>query len=283
MRGMRAVLADLQTGMGGARTELVGVMSRAVIVVPCYNEADRLPVETFASFSGHDGRVSLRFVNDGSRDATAAVLTRLCERLQGKAQCTSLPRNCGKAEAVRQGMLQALAEGADIVGYLDADLATPLDEALRLLDWLETRPVDVALASRVRLLGTDITRQAVRHYLGRVFATLASLALRLPVYDTQCGAKFFRRTPALEAALAHPFLSRWVFDVELLGRLLTGTAEVPGLAQERFVEMPLGRWRDVRGSRIRLSDLPRMGIDLLRAWRQLWRLRRQRALKRDKV
>ena len=73
------------------------------------------------------------------------------------------------------------------------------------------------------MMGTDIRRSAVRHYTGRLFATAGSLVLGVPVYDTQCGAKAFRVTDALRAALAEPFVSRWAFDVEVLGRLLRST------------------------------------------------------------
>jgi hypothetical protein len=130
------------------------------------------------------------------------------------------------------------------------------------------------MGARVRLLGNNIRRRPIRHYLGRAFATLASLALRLPVYDTQCGAKFFRRTKALEAALATPFVSRWGFDVELIGRLLCSQPGIPSLTEDRFTEVPLRRWEDVKGSKLRLRDVFRMGIDLGRIWLELRRRRK---------
>ena len=107
-----------------------------------------------------------------------------------------LPVNVGKAEAVRTGLLRCLADGAEITGYFDADLATPPEEMIRLVRTLQEREATVALAARVALLGTRIERSHLRHYLGRVFATIASLILRIRVYDTQCGAKAFRTVPA---------------------------------------------------------------------------------------
>src|SRR5690606_14715992 len=118
--------------------------------------------------------------------------------------------------AVRHGLRQLVPDCA-VVGYLDADLATPVDEFRRLKDLLTARPdCQAVLASRVALLGHSVHRHATRHYLGRLYATGASLALGVPVYDTQCGAKLFRTNPALRAALTVPFPDRWSFDVELL-------------------------------------------------------------------
>ena len=138
---------------------------------------------------------------------------------------------------------------------------------------LERPGVQVAIGARVGLLGKDIHRSAVRHYLGRVFATAASLILQARIYDTQCGAKLFRATPTLAAALAQPFISRWAFDVELLGRLLAGEVGAPPLPLDAIVEVPLDVWHDVKGSKLgpggmarTAKDLARIGLDL--AWRR---------------
>ncbi len=164
---------------------------------------------------------------------------------------------------MRLGLLHAVEEGAPVVGYYDADLATPPRELLRLLDRLESRPdLEFVLAARVALLGRKIQRRAVRHYLGRVFATFASLALRIPVYDTQCGAKAFRASPAVRAAIAEPFRSTWVLDVELIGRLLRGSGSTAPVPLTAFEEVPLWEWRDVSGSRLRLRDMLRASLDL---------------------
>jgi len=116
-------------------------------------------------------------------------------------------------------------------------------------------PAVVALGSRVRLLGRRIERSPWRHYLGRIFATLGSLALRLDVYDTQCGAKAFSRHPALLRALDEPFQSRWAFDLELLQRLLRDPHDPLGARD--FVEVPLRRWHDAKGSKLRPSGMAR--------------------------
>jgi glycosyltransferase involved in cell wall biosynthesis len=245
---------------------------RSILVVPCYNEAARLDGQALASLvEGEAPATRLVLVNDGSTDATSDRLDELKGRFPGRVDVLSFDRNRGKAEAVRQGLLLALSKNAEVVGYFDADLSTPISEVRRLLRVIEGRGASVVFGTRISLLGNDIHRSPTRHYLGRIFATAASGILRVRVYDTQCGAKMFRRSPALEAALGEPFLSRWAFDVELLGRLLAGGPSAPPLEVASFLEVPLESWRDVPGSKLRLAamagalkDLARIGIDLAR-------------------
>jgi dolichyl-phosphate beta-glucosyltransferase len=258
-------------GDGGDRGDggRAGGGRRVTLVVPCYNEEARLDDAAMLSFVDAPAGAGLLFVDDGSGDGTAARLRALAAARPGSIDVLALPRNGGKAAAVREGLLHALAGGAELVGYFDADLSTPVPELLRLLAVAEARGASAVMGARVALLGSDIRRSAARHYLGRVFASLASLLLRARVYDTQCGAKIFRRSPALAAALASPFRSRWAFDVELLGRLLVGAPGVAPVPPAAFVEVPLAVWRDVPGSKLRpaamagaLKDLAFIGGDL---------------------
>jgi dolichyl-phosphate beta-glucosyltransferase len=172
-----------------------------LIVIPCYNEADRLDLTAFRQCFDDDRRTRFLFVDDGSTDRTVEVISELCTRqgdnTSGQAcRLLCLKQNQGKAEAVRQGLLSALSEQPRYVGFWDADLATPLSAIAEFRDVLDRQPtLDWVLGSRVLLLGRRIERLRSRHYLGRVWATAASLLLNLPVYDTQCGAKLFRATP----------------------------------------------------------------------------------------
>jgi dolichyl-phosphate beta-glucosyltransferase len=238
-------------------------MPRLTVVVPCYNEADRLdPAPLVAFVDGHPD-MSLLLVDDGSKDATGALLDRVAVEHPGRIRTLALTPNRGKAEAVREGMCDALAAGAGIVGYLDADLSTPPAQIDDLLAVLQRPGVHAAIGSRVGMLGYDIERSAVRHYLGRVFATAASVILRTRVYDTQCGAKLFRAGPALSEALSVAFLSRWAFDVELLGRLLIGTPAAAPLPLAAIVEVPLPVWHDVEGSKLGLGGMARTARELV--------------------
>src|SRR6185312_11308360 len=131
------------------------VVPSLTVVVPCYNEAERLDETPLLTFLDRCAEASLLFVDDGSTDTTAARLAALAARPPARIDVLSLSPNGGKAEAVRQGMLQALGRGAGTVGYLDADLSTPPDELLRLRARFERPEVAVVLGARVALLGTD--------------------------------------------------------------------------------------------------------------------------------
>lgn len=242
---------------------------RNVIVVPCYNEAARLDEAAFAGFARANPDTKFLFVDDGSSDETEPVLRTLVAKLGAQADVLGLDHNRGKAEAVRAGMEAALDEGPSYAGYWDADLSTPLDVIPRFAAILDERPeVLMVLGARVRLLGRTIRRSALRHYAGRVFATAASVALRLAVYDTQCGAKLFRATPAMRALFGEPFISRWAFDVEIIARILRDQPDHRNLSVEAreapFYELSLWQWEDIAGSNVRALDFPRSMLDLLR-------------------
>jgi len=241
-------------------------------VVPCFDEAKRIDVAAFLGLVDDGEGISLVLVDDGSRDETLAILRGITQQRLNLTEVVALPQNLGKAEAVRQGLLRALARGAAIVGYVDADLSTPPHELHRLAAMSRSGGFDVLMGSRVQLLGHAITRNHARHYLGRVFATCASLGLGLPVYDTQCGAKLFRRTDALVSALARPFVSHWAFDVELLGRLIHPVPGIAAVAIESIREEPLLSWTDISGSKLRPAAALRSGLELLRLG---WNLRRR--------
>ncbi|MGH7284548.1 MAG: glycosyltransferase, partial [Polyangiaceae bacterium] len=240
-------------------------------VVPCYNEEKRIDEPRFAELARG---AHLIFVDDGSKDGTRAVLDAFARRTGDRVEVISLEKNSGKAEAVRRGMLMAAERGDRIVGFADADLATPPREILRIGKTIDEQKVAVVLGARVALIGKRIERNPARHYLGRVFATIATKVIRAPFYDTQCGAKAFLNTPSLRAALAEPFLTRWIFDLEILGRLLVGDATAPAVPLSDFYELPLEEWVDVRGSKIGLDMAARVWIDLGRIARDLERRRK---------
>lgn len=239
-----------------------------VLVVPCYNEADRLRRDAFSEAVDRYPGLTLLYVNDGSRDDTLRVLQEMAAATPGRAAVLDLQPNGGKAEAVRRGVLAAFDRRPDLVGYWDADLATPFDALHDFLEVFVSRPqTEFTLGSRVKLLGRHIVRHKSRHYIGRVMATAAAIALDLEVYDTQCGAKVFRATDRLRGIFARPFVTKWIFDVELIGRYIDsdGPGGQAALA-ERIYELPLRQWTDEPGSKVRFKDGLRAMADIGRVY-----------------
>jgi dolichyl-phosphate beta-glucosyltransferase len=235
-----------------------------------YNEESRFDPHAFTQFAKRGIDFHFVFVNDCSTDKTGKIIEDLASSQPQSFSTLHLPHNQGKAEAVRQGILFALGKmKVDSVGYLDADLATPLEEIQKFSKILtETPQLVMVLGARVMLLGRNIARNPWRHYLGRIFATVASWVLNLPVYDTQCGAKLIRAIPELHDILSRPFRSRWIFDVELIARLCLVVRSRGLSVSNSFYEYPLENWQDVRGSKLKLKDFIRSIFEMMGIWLQ---------------
>ena len=191
----------------------------------------------------------LLFVDDASTDKTATVLERLREQ-HSRISTLSLSRNHGKAGAVRAGVLRDAA--SDVVGFWDADLSTPLQEVDRLIEVLANNPdLQCVAGIRVMRLGARIERSFLRHVLSRVLVTVASFLMKIHAYDTQCGAKVFRRDAA-RPLFAEAFVSPWLFDIELYLRLRELTPDIE--LTERVSEETLREWKAVGHSSLRLRD-----------------------------
>ena len=236
-------------------------LTKTMIVVPCYNEADRLDGDVFLKALAGSPDMSFVFVNDGSTDATQHCLQTLQLANPKQIDVINLRQNSGKAEAVRAGLQHACRIGADLVGYWDADLATPL-EAIADFETVLDRYFDITVVygARRQLLGHRINRTASRRAVSRICASLARLAVGLPIGDTQCGAKLLRNTPALRRAIDTPFTAGWLFDVELFSRI-AATTQKPEMS---FYEVPLSEWHEVAGSKVSSRAILRSGLQMLR-------------------
>jgi glycosyltransferase involved in cell wall biosynthesis len=237
------------------RPQNILAMRPMTVVIPCYNEGARIVLDDFRAFLATEP-IHVTFVNDGSTDNTLELLRGLQSEFPLCVKVLSLARNSGKAEAVRQGMLwAAYSAGTDIVGFMDADLSTPLEEMSTFDGVFARRNVDMVFGSRIMRIGSQIHRFHYRHYFGRTMATLISIYLRIPIYDSQCGAKFFHKELAREI-FQDPFVTRWLFDVELFRRIQQSGRDVEACCWE----LPLDTWVEKGDSKLGMRDL--LGIPL---------------------
>ncbi|MBN1577231.1 MAG: glycosyltransferase [Chitinispirillaceae bacterium] len=225
-------------------------MQKSCIIIPCYNEAARLNLDAFHRFCTAEKNVDFCFVDDGSTDGTNALLEGFVTGHRERSRLIVIGSNRGKAEAVRRGVLESLENGPfDLIGYFDADLSTPLSAINGFTSVFNRKKrCRFVMGSRFRHMGVRIVRTTVRHYLGRIFSTFSSMLLDLPVYDTQCGAKLLRADTA-RTLFSEPFVGRWLFDVELLARMIVRYGRLTTLGS--VVEFPLREWDERKGSRLR--------------------------------
>ena len=231
------------------------------IVIPCYNEANRLPISKFEDFLPLNSNVFIFFVNDGSNDETEEVMATLKNQFFKQIEILHLPQNQGKANAVLKGMMKVLEEKRfHKAAYLDADLATSLEECLRLSMYVKEKVV-LAFGSRILKLDNQIKRKWYRFILGRVVATAISKTLELSIYDSQCGCKIFEAQTA-KKIFDKAFISKWLFDVEIFFRMirLYGRTEI----QNHLREIPLKAWIDTPDSRVSPSYFFRLWWDLFK-------------------
>ena len=222
---------------------------KVVIIIPCYNEADRLDINKFIDYLSKNTHLHFIFIDDGSTDNTNLIIKQIILKFNSLASLLINKTNKGKAESVRLGVIESYKMNPDFIGFLDADLSAPIGEIDNLLKIIKKdKTKEVVFASRIQLIGSEIKRNYFRHFFGRVFATVVSNILNLPVYDTQCGAKIFSRK-ICDKIFYEQFISPWLFDVELFARLLN----VYGM--ERTIQMsyehPVSKWVDIDGSKVK--------------------------------
>ena len=241
---------------------------QTTIIIPCYNESARLDKNAFQVYLDNHSDINFLFVNDGSKDGTLAMLQDFAQS-HDRINYLDVQPNGGKAEAVRRGMIYA-AENfqTDYIGFWDADLATPLYEIPRFVAIAEQKDFEIVTGLRLMRLGAGVRRKKKRHYLGRCFATAASVMLDLPVYDTQCGAKLYR-SEVVKPLFSEKFVTRWLFDVELLARYIVNFGKKRATAN--IYEHPVFAWEDVAGSRLKFHDFFKAPLEMLRIKRKYLR------------
>ncbi len=248
------------------------------IVVPCFNEEARIPIEYWRELINKSIEVNWLFVDDGSHDKTFEILERICAG--SSAKTLKLPENVGKGNAIRQGFLKVLEDDPEIkiIGYLDSDGAFSLQDIVGLVEkasnadsFLDNSIPDAVISSRVSLSGRNIERRRSRHYLGRIIATYLTQKWNNAPYDTQSGFKLFKNSQSFQKSIKNSFSTKWFVDIELLTRI--------GISNEgRLViwEEPLNFWRDVNGSKLSFRSYPRILVEMVVARNQVLKFVKKR-------
>ena len=231
------------------------------IIIPCFNEEKRISLSEYYNYLQLNPDISLCFVNDGSSDKTIILLKDIKAKYNTNVIILSLDKNSGKAEAVRYGVLFCCKNFEfEYIGYLDADLATPLFE-FKILQSKLNNEIEFCFSSRILRIGSEIKRSNFRHFSGRVIASFISwYILKISVYDTQCGSKVFTKTLA-KKLFNQPFISKWLFDVELFARIINIYGKENAI--KKMYEEPILKWIDKEGSKVKLSYIFRLCYDLL--------------------
>ncbi len=258
------------------------------IVIPAYNEEDRLPStlqETLAYLAHRRDRQGPNFtyevviVDDGSSDNTAHVAFKYVRKHGFDAvRVLRLPSNRGKGFAVKAGML--CSRGANLL-LMDADGATRVSEVEKLEAKMKdllllssststtstssdnnknsnknkatSQSLGFVLGSRAHLQETAMAkRTAVRNVLMHGFHALVTLVIGNEIRDTQCGFKLLTR-PAARYLFPNQRLQRWAFDVELVS--LAQTLKVP-MSEVQVT------WTEIPGSKVRITSIAHIAFEL---------------------
>lgn len=240
----------------------------------------RLPIYLGELCRIADKRLDTEIVvsDDGSRQDEYQSIVRVVGELKksfphARLEIRREDQNAGKGAAIAREFVRS---SANIVGFVDADGSVPAAECFRVLDVLRTEIAthqsdkglprwSAVIGTRIKMLGNPVDRHPYRHYSGRVFATLVSELFRIPIYDSQCGCKFFVRDDVMDI-MAFAYDKRWLWDTQLVLSLFKA-----GYYQ---VEVPLS-WHEVEGSKVSLlKDAVRMFGGIIRFKRFLDREQR---------
>lgn len=232
---------------------------KITIIIPFYNEEKRIEIERFHQIFNNYLQYDFILVDDGSTDNTSIILNEFKNKFPNLT-ILKLDKNVGKAEAIRAAVLSIST--TDFIVYYDADLATPFSELEKLIQFSTLHQnYKIVMGARIKLIGNGVKRSLTRHYFGRIFATIVSqFVLKVAVYDTQCGAKVIDFKIA-KLIFSKPFLSKWLFDVELLKRL----QKIHNL-NEVVKEIPLENWTEIGNSKIKVIDFFKIPFELLKIY-----------------
>jgi len=190
------------------------------IIIPAHNEENRIEktIRAYHSFFSQKQTKVKNFelvvVLNGCSDNTLGIIKRMHAELHNNIVIIDM-HSAGKGLAIKTGFEDSLRYTDDIIGFVDADMATAPEAFYNLIEKLESN--DGIIASRY-MPGAHIfpPRPVYKRWGSRIiFEPFVKLLFGLSYYDFQCGAKIFKR-PVIEVITPHLTVTQWAFDVELL-------------------------------------------------------------------
>ena len=226
-------------------------MEKTAIIIPAYNEEKRIGVtlEKYVKFLKEKKKIrelddfEILVVLNACKDNTLEVVK---EKQKKFKEIIFLNfEKGGKGFAITEGFRDSLRRNNELIGFVDADMATPPEAFYSLMKNIGN--YDGILASRWMKESIIKTKQtAIRIITSRGFNFLIKSILFLPYKDTQCGAKLFRKK-AIESVISDLGITRWAFDIDLIYKLRKKNFKIK--------EIPT-IWEDKRGSKLNLIKVP---------------------------
>ena len=221
------------------------------IIIPAYNEEERIP-KTLNSYLDYlKGKINFEIlvIINGCTDNTLEVVKKIAQKNK-EIKYVDIGKVASKGIAVTEGFKLADSE---LIGFVDADLATPPNAFYDLVKNIEN--YDAVIASRwMKNSKINKSQPLTRIIAGRSFNILVNLLFNLKLKDTQCGAKLFKKT-ALKDILTDIGKTRWAFDVDvlyLLKRKNYKTKEIPT------------EWSEPGGSHVKIKTVIEMFLSIVR-------------------
>lgn len=220
------------------------------VVFPAYNEAARINLEHYSNFSKQHPDCLVIMVDDGSTDSSRQLLAKL-EQETSTIKVLLLDKNVGKAEAIRQGFNFAKDYKLSFLGFADSDEATPFSELSRVIGHCKGLKNFFLIASRVKEKSSQIKRRKLRLIASFFFKFIVTKSTGVMVEDPQCGCKFMSIEIANDL-FDRPFISRWLFDVELLFRFKK--LKINKDENYNVENIRLKEWTDIPNGKLKLKD-----------------------------
>lgn len=237
-------------------------MIKLSIIIPCFNEEDRLPknfAKAYAFFKKNIKDFEVILVDDGSVDKTLTIIKHLSKQYKDVNFISYRP-NQGKGYAVKKGVEKSSGQ---IICFMDADFAIDLKEAAKFIKQID-QGANIVIANRnlgkSKMIGQ---KNLIRRFLGKSLTYLNNIFLNLNnISDTQCGFKFFEARVAKQL-FSNLTVYRWLFDMEIL--------TLASLKGYKIVSLPV-TWKEIEGSKVNLvSDFIPVGKDLIKIYLKVFK------------